>query len=213
MKIVIPARKGSKGLPFKNRKLLHHTLNIIPDEYKHDTWITTDDKAIIIEADKLGFKTHLRHSSLAKDESSTKEVMQDFVNKQCNPRGETVIMLYLTYPERTWEDVMNAKNFYDNNTPVGTGSLLCKKEIKTSPFLMLKEENNNRGSQLFYHDLYRRQDYPKCFEISHFICIFAAQYINNLNNNMYDRDTVYMEIPNVTDVDTQKDLDELDGTL
>ena len=47
MKIVIPARKGSKGVPFKNRKLLNHTLKIIPEFLKKDIIITTDDEEII----------------------------------------------------------------------------------------------------------------------------------------------------------------------
>ena len=47
MKIIIPARKGSKGLPGKNRLLLEHTISKIPEIYKKDVIVTTDDESII----------------------------------------------------------------------------------------------------------------------------------------------------------------------
>jgi CMP-N-acetylneuraminic acid synthetase len=76
---------------------------------------------------------------------------------------------------------------------------------------MLKSEPGNRGSQLFYHNLYRRQDYPECFEISHFISIFNSNELNRLNNNLYNNDTYFMEISkNAIDVVEQKDLDRFE---
>ena len=46
---IIPARKGSKGLPFKNRKLLHHTLNTLPSDVLSQVIVSTDDEFIINE--------------------------------------------------------------------------------------------------------------------------------------------------------------------
>ena len=43
---VIPARKGSKGLPFKNRKLFDITAKTIPDDAKPHTIVSTDDEHI-----------------------------------------------------------------------------------------------------------------------------------------------------------------------
>ena len=205
MKIIIPARKDSKGLPFKNRKLFKYTADIVPDHLKKYTYVNTDDCEIINMAEAYGFNVWFRKDELGFDTTSTKEVIVDMMDNF--ETSDIFVMLYLTYPERTWEDVMTAYEMFCVNN---VKSLLCKKEIETSPFLMLKEESDNRGSQLFHHDLYRRQDYPKCFEISHYISIFMKTTINNLNNNMYNIDTIYMEIPNDTiDVDTQKDLDRL----
>jgi len=208
MKIVIPARKGSKGLPFKNRKLFNKTADIIPEDKKGLTYVLTDDAEIVKMAEDYGFNVIVRPYAISQDETSTKEVMEFFVNNYISNPNQDIVMLYLTYPERTWEDVTRAWRFvFDNNV----NSMLCKKELDTSPFLMLKEEDGNKASQLFYHDLYRRQDYPKCFEISHFVTIFRASELNKLNNNLYNRDTMFMEIKNnVIDVDTQRDLDNLD---
>ena len=204
MRIIIPARRNSKGLPFKNRQLFKHTADIIPDIMKHKTHVSTDDEEIIAMAIEYGFKTVFRPKEVSRDETSTKEVMEYTLNK-IGTDAETIVMLYLTYPERTWSDVNRAIAIYKCNE---IKSLLCKKKLAMSPFLMLKSEPDNRGSQLFYHDLYRRQDYPECFEISHFISIFNSDELEKLNNNLYNNDTYFMEISNKTiDVDEQKDLD------
>ena len=69
-------------------------------------------------------------------------------------------------------------------------------------------ENGLKGEQLIKHDLYRRQDYPNCFEISHFICIFEVSELNNLNKNMYNHDTVFYKIGEVVDVDELTDIEK-----
>ena len=44
---VIPARKGSKGLPGKNRILLKYTIDTIPKDYHKKVIVSTDDIEII----------------------------------------------------------------------------------------------------------------------------------------------------------------------
>jgi len=55
MKILIPARKNSKGIPFKNRKLFDHTAKIIPDNYKQYTYVFSDDSVVNSYAKEYGF--------------------------------------------------------------------------------------------------------------------------------------------------------------
>ena len=62
--------------------------------------------------------------------------------------------------------------------------------------------------QVIQHNFYRRQDYPKCFEISHFISIFSKKELKHLNNNLYNKETIFMPIQNFIDVDTSKDLEK-----
>ena len=47
IKYVIPARRNSKGLPFKNRKLISRTLDILPKNILKDTILTTDDEILL----------------------------------------------------------------------------------------------------------------------------------------------------------------------
>ena len=194
---VIPARRNSKGLPYKNRKLILKTINSIPSELKNKIVISTDDE--FIKDNYSAYRIHNRTERNARDDSSIKDVMIE-VSKIVDT--ENIIMLYTTYPERTFEDIVTAIDFFKKNN---SSSLLCKKQVKTSPFLMMYEEGI-RGKQIIQHDLYRRQDYPKCFEISHFICIFSIKELKNLNKNMYNRETIFFSIPDVIDIDYFEDL-------
>ncbi len=195
---VIPARKNSKGLPYKNRILIEATIKIIPDDLKNRLLITTDDEFII---EKYGNQYNVikRSERNSSDTASTQDVIKELAPHIVT---EKVIMLYLTYPERTFQDVVDAVSFYETNK---AKSLLCSKEIKTSPFLMMYKKGI-RGQQIIKHDLYRRQDYPECFEISHFISIFDLDELKNLNKNLYNKNTLFFPIEEKIDVDTPADL-------
>tara|TARA_B100000287_G_C20399506_1_gene689022 strand:- start:60 stop:701 length:642 start_codon:yes stop_codon:yes gene_type:complete len=210
MKIIIPARKGSKGLPFKNRKLFEYTADTIPISLYDSVYILTDDPEISNIADSYDFNVLSRPRRVSNDSASTKSLIEYALeNIELDSKDETIVMLYLTYPERTWSEVEDAIAEFARS---GSDSLLCRKEIQTSPFLVLKEEKNGKGSQLFYHDLYRRQDYPKCFEISHYISIFRANSLVDLNSNMYNSNTFFLKIEKeIIDIDTKKDFNKING--
>ncbi len=205
MKIIIPARMGSKGLPFKNRTLFKYTAESIPNELRGDTFVTTDDSDIMIMARAHGFNVIDRPFCLAQDTTSTKDVLIHALGEINPDPYEDVIVLYLTYPQRSWKDVKSAMEYADS-LDFSVNSLLCKKECP-SPYLMMFEKGPF-GTQVIPHDLYRRQDYPSCFEISHFVIIFKAHYINNLNSILYSETTVFYGIDDVVDVDLQRDLNQ-----
>lgn len=207
IKYVIPARRNSKGLPFKNRKLISYTLNMLPDDVLKDTILTTDDEELIKVAKERGINFIERDPNLALDETSTKDVILDLKNRDIIDDDDIVVMLYLTYPERNWIDVENALDFYIKNNGC---SLLCKKEIKsTHPYLYMLEIGKLFGKQLVDHNLYRRQDYPKVFEISHFVSIFNVDELGKLNDNLYNNNTIFYPIKDIIDVDTKDDFDRL----
>lgn len=210
--IIIPARLGSKGFPFKNRKLFKYTANIINDEYKSITYVTTDDPEIKKYSKEYQFSIIDRPKELAEDTTSIKEVLIHSISEiNCDPNS-TIILLYLTYPERKWKDIELAYEYFNLcKLKYNSHSMLCRKELKISPYLCLKEEGPDGvfGSQLEAHDFYRRQDYPKCFEISHFIAIFTCKELINLNNNLYSKTTSFYPIDDKIDVDHESDINNL----
>jgi CMP-N,N'-diacetyllegionaminic acid synthase len=214
MKIIIPARQGSKGFPFKNRKLLKYTLESIPDEKLPQVWVTTDDPIISTASRDHGVNVIRRPDEFGSDTSSIRDVLVHAVKEIGAKSDELIIMLYLTYPERTWEEVESAIDFFLTYYQTClTDSMLCRKESKTNPYLCLQEYGVGGifGKQIVQHDLYRRQDYPSCFEISHYISIFKAGALTKLNRNLYCDTTVFYPIDDVIDVDFEKNLLEFNG--
>ena len=201
MRILIPARKNSKGIPRKNRKLFDFTAKTIPKKYRCNTYIFSDDHVINAYGAKYGFNHVHRNQNSAKDTSTTKDMMVDFCSNF--DKDDVIVMLYLTYPTRQWKNVAKAIKIFETKN---LNSLLCKKEVKQTPYLMMYELEDGRGEQVIKHNFSRRQDYRKCFELCHSISIIKQSYLSNLNNNLYDRDTYFMEISDPLDIDSKKDM-------
>ena len=113
-------------------------------------------------------------------------------------------MLYLTYPSRKWKDVVDSINFMEKNF---SKSLLCKKQIKVSPYLFFYEEKDFKGYKVIDHDFCRRQDYKKCFEVSHYVGIFIVEELQRLDTNLWNKDTIFFKIEDKIDIDYQFNLD------
>ena len=212
MKIVIPARLGSKGFPLKNRQLFKYTADSIPKEKATDVWVTTDDPEIKGLSLDYGFNVIDRPDSLSTDAASIRDVMFHAISEIGAQPNDLIAMLYLTYPQRTWDDVQNALDYFLNFYQAGiTRSLLCKKETKVHPYLHLYEHGLDGifGRPIVQHDLYRRQDYPRCFEISHFISIFRASELVFLNKNLYCDSTVFYPIEDKVDVDYEDQMTQV----
>ena len=203
MKILIPAREGSQGVAHKNRKLLHYTLESIPEDFVESVYVSTNDNSIKKICQRMGVNVHNRSEENAKNTSSTKSLVQEFVADIDIQKEEDILILYLTYPERRWKEVQDILLFYKKHK---ASSLLCREPIVTHPYLCLQKKGDIHGTQVIPHDLYRRQDYPECFRISHYVSVFKATEINLLNNNLYNNQTIYYDIGRQIDIDTETDL-------
>lgn len=201
MKILIPARKNSKGIPYKNRLLFEYTANIIPEYDKENTYVFSDDEAISSLSINYGFKNIKRNDWSALDHATTKDMMSDFCSNF--DHDDIIVMLYLTYPKRKWSDVLRAIHLFKSKE---LKSLLCRKKIKQSPYLMMFEKKDGRGQQVINHNLSRRQDYSKCFELCHYISIIKQSELKNLNSNLYNNDTYFMPIKDQLDIDLPEDI-------
>ena len=202
---IIPARRDSKGLPFKNRKLLDYTINNIPIELHEKTIVTTNDEKIIEKLSATNINVLRRDEQLCLDDISIKDVMLDVVKKFQMKSNDTIVMLYLTSPDRKFSDIKKILGYYYERK---IKTLTCCVEPKTHPYLVLFKKENQKGEQVIKHDLYRRQDYPECFEIRHFVCIFQVDEIQKLNSNMYNESTIFYKIDSDIVVDHENDLKE-----
>jgi len=209
MKIIIPARKGSKGLPFKNRKLFDITARTIPDNTKSSIIVSTDDEHISQMALDYGFKVHWRSHGVSVDTANTRDLLREVVTAFKIRSNDDIVLMYLTYPQRTFEDVKKIYNFYKKNDGK---SLLCKHETTNHPYMCYYAMPDNRGMRVVQHDLYRRQDYPECFFVSYFLCIIKAEYLSVVNKNLHHSQTIFYELNyNSIDIDTEEDLEKFLG--
>jgi len=203
---IIPARRDSQEIPFKNRLLLENTISVIPKEYLiSNTIITTNDDLIESMGLDCGTRVHRRSENSATNTASTTECLKEVIDDY--GLTGTIVMMYLTYPERSWSDILAIYDWYKNKK---SKSLLCREEIvKDHPYLCAFELGDDMGKQIVSHNLYRRQDYPKCFRISWFVSMFECSELPNLNLNLYNEDTLYFPIKHALDIDTPFDMENL----
>ena len=204
--IIIPARKGSKGLPRKNQLLLDYTLSKIPPEYHEKVIVTKDDIKIVerLEANWPECHIHRRSDKSAIDTASTRDCLTEVVDSFL--LDNDIIMLYLTYPDRQWETVMKAYEWFVSKN---ARSLLCREPVESHPYLCFYDIGGDKGKQIVEHDLCRRQDYPKCFKSSHLVSIFKATELKKLNKNLYNNNTLFFEVDAALDVDTPQDFEKI----
>ena len=167
--------------------------------------MSSDDEEIKKMSDTYGFTYHHRSHLNASDTASTKSMMKEIIDDLNIDDDETIVMLYLTYPQRTLKDILGGITFFNE---MHCKSMLCREELDHSPYLMMFDEENYKGRQVINHDLCRRQDYKKCFRLCHFLCIFKAGEIKKLNNNLYNVNTYFMPRSTTSiDIDTGQDLE------
>tara|TARA_R100000008_G_scaffold86420_1_gene79459 strand:+ start:245 stop:907 length:663 start_codon:yes stop_codon:yes gene_type:complete len=188
---LIPARMGSKGFPLKNRKLFEYTIDTIPEEIKSSVYVSTDDDYIKNVANENNIGVIDRPKELAQDETSMKEVMKHFIETKNISCNDNIILLYLTYPERTWEDV---ENIYSRFLSIDEKSLVCCEEVKEHPYLCFHERGNNKAQLIVDHKLYRRQDYPSCLRLSMFVACYQADMVGQLHDLMFEENTYFYKL-------------------
>jgi CMP-N,N'-diacetyllegionaminic acid synthase len=197
---IIPARKGSKRFPFKNRILFKYTADLVKD-YTDRVIVSTDDEFIIDLAKKYKFTVHKRKKRLSSDTSTTKDFMLDVEDKV---KKDNLCLLYLTYPYRTMEDIVKLYYYFIKNKHK---SMITTQPVLTHPYLTIIKKDN-KVIQTVNHDLCRYQDYPITEEITHYLFFCKKGEINKLNNNLYNTKTTYFYNldKRVTDIDYEKDL-------
>ena len=95
---VIPARKNSKSLPFKNRFLFKYTANFLKNNKLFSkVYVNSDDLFLKDLAKKYGFNFFKRQKKSATDKTCIKEVFVD-MNNQLKFKSNTFI--FFTYFRR-----------------------------------------------------------------------------------------------------------------
>ncbi len=141
-----------------------------------------------------------------------KDVLLDVIVEKEIPPEDDIVVLYLTYPQRTWNDVLTIHRFF---TEKKAKSLSCSIDIADHPYLCYYEVDEFYGRPVVPHTFYRRQDYPRCFRQSLFVAVFKASEIPHVNDSLLCKDTVFYKLKRkVIDIDLDVDMvrfEESDG--
>ncbi len=208
---VIPARKNSKSLPFKNRFLFKYTAEFLKNSNLFNkVYVNSDDLYMRVLAKKYGFDFFKRKKTLAKNRSSIKEVFID-MNKRIKFSNEIFIWLfYIPIVYKNKIDFQKSIKLVENKK---LKSICAFKKAETNP-MNCWHIKKNKPFQFIKNNFYRRQDLPQAFSHNHYICGFNIKYLNKLNNELIFKNTFPIILNDKTsrkliEVDTPEDLKKI----
>jgi CMP-N-acetylneuraminic acid synthetase len=222
LKIValVPARADSKRVPDKNIKplldkpLIGYAVEMaINCKLVETVYVNSDSHRYLQIGGQFGAKTYLRPPHLATDNSSMKEVVEDFVIFLAS-HGESygaVLLLCPVYPIRTSTHLENIiESFFKegNQRP-----LIGLKIPQSHPYLCYKRKEDgyiNTVMDINENKFYRHQLYPEYYEITLWACIVSIQDIKHLNARMICSDSYGYVIPDhipFVNIDTPLDFE------
>ena len=202
---MIPARKGSQGFKLKNRDLLPITVNQIPPSERSKIIVSTDDEYLIAYCKKNNLRVRQRPEELATNTASLKDVIVDVVESMSLDDDDNVVVLFPTFPQRTFSDIQKTLKFMnENDLKSCTGKKLIS---ENHPYLCFESVGPFYGKKVVDHSLYRRQDYPESFGLCHLVCVTKASEAYHLDDLLVNNKTGFRWCADdLIDVDYKEDF-------
>ena len=204
--IVIPARRGSKGIKSKNKKLLlgkplvSYSLEVasmLPNNYT--SIISTDDSEIIDIANNYNISNNgLRPKNLSGDSALTLDVLNYELAKtedSLNTKFDGVMLLQPTCPIRDLNHIQDIEEIFTRNG--GLSSVVSVKKIDSEhPFRMKRLINDNILINLIdqgFEDMRPRQKLPPVYIRNGSIYLTPSKEVR-LNNTLVTDKTYGFEM-------------------
>tara|TARA_B100001245_G_C22879431_1_gene422849 strand:- start:1174 stop:1860 length:687 start_codon:yes stop_codon:yes gene_type:complete len=202
---IIPARKGSKGLPFKNRMFFDYSADFIDSQMIWDRVIVSSNDEIIKKKVKdKGYEFHSRSEELSGDTISVKEVFCEVVKDFRLDQEDILWVISLPVVYKNPRDFRKAKAIIDE----GNYRSLCGFiTAKSHPFYCWSfNKKNEILTQYIDNDIYRRQDLPPAFTPHNYLQCMKVSELHKLNSEMLNSKT----FPYFLDKETEANLIEID---
>ena len=212
--VIIPARGGSKGIPYKNIKLLggkpliYYSIDVARQFTRDENiCVTTDDAEIISIVEQHGLKIpFVRPAELATDTCGSSEVIlhayQYYAEKRRN--YDAIILLQPTSPFRKVEFIQEAVALYDESIDMVTSV----RPAACNPYYDGFEENEEGLLQISKGDgrFARRQEAPKVWQQNGSIYVINPKSLIEKGMGSFDRIRKYA-MPEAYSVDLDTLLD------
>tara|TARA_B110000503_G_scaffold134629_1_gene213925 strand:+ start:79 stop:735 length:657 start_codon:yes stop_codon:yes gene_type:complete len=200
---IIPARKNSKGLKFKNRLLFNYTKNFLKKiKWFDEIILASDDDYFRSKCKKANFSFYNRDKKNSGDSASIRSLMQEINEKFCFDKNTIIWLFYLTIPERKNNEFKKLKLITEKKNFLSAISFI---PVKTHPYDCWTI--NKKLTKFIKNDVFRRQDKIKLYEHHHYLCAFKIKELNNLNSELINSKTIPIILQkHIIEVDTKKDL-------
>lgn len=214
--VVIPARGGSKGIPYKNIKLLggkpliQYSIDLARDIANDELiCVTTDDEKIIEVCESLDLHVpFVRPAELSTDTAGSYEVLLhalDFYTKQ-GKNIDKIVLLQPTSPFRTIQQLKDALAMWNEDSEL----IISVKKTKANPYYLLMEENEDGFLEISKKagNIAQRQSAPDVYEINGAIYIISAKKLLQ-EKTLRDFKTKKYVMDELSSVDIDEPLDWL----
>ena len=167
---IIPARKNSKGVPGKNKRLLNgiplfaHSIDFaLKSNVVDKIVLNTDDEDITkyCSENYENLEIHIRSESLARDETSMVDVLMDYI-KTTSCKAAFIILLQPTSPIRYHDDLVKMINLIESDSNIDCVTTVSEVPRHWSPYLMF-QMSSERLVPLVEKIPTRRQDVPESY--------------------------------------------------
>jgi len=201
---LIPARKNSKGLKNKNRKLFENTAKFLKKiSFFDQIIVASDDNQIEKKTKKNNFIFYKRSKRNAAGNSSIKSLIEEVVKEKNLEKNIIVWLIYLTLPIKIIDDFKNAYKLTKKKKFL---SLISFRKVLTHPFdcWIIKK----KLKKFIKNDVFRRQDKPKMYEHHHYLCAFRVNELKKLNSELINQNTtpvIMADGNNFLEIDTKQD--------
>ena len=200
MKVVslIPARKGSKGIPDKNlvdlcgKPLIYYSIKASKQSIVEETWVSSDSDKILDISKNYGAKTIKRPSELSNDQSTSEEALLHFAS---NVEFDIIVFIQCTSPQIESNDINQGIEKMKNYDSVVS---VCE----TSQMFW-----DSNGPLYDLNKRSRRQDGVKRYLETGSFFITSKKNLLQFNNRL-SGNIGFVEIPKFRsfDIDTYEDL-------
>lgn len=213
--IIIPARGGSKGIPYKNIKPLNGKPLIcysidVARLYTSDSniCVSTDDDRIIAVVEQYGLKVPFkRPAELATDTASSNDVLLHALNFY-EQQGKTIDIIILLQPTSPFRKVGFLKEAIALFDPF-VDMVVSVKESAANPYYNCFEDNSDGYltiSKSTGHPITRRQDAPKVWEYNGSIYVINPTSLKDKGMQHFTNIKKYPMTDNYSvDIDTPLD--------
>ena len=213
---IIPARLGSKRLPKKNVKMLHgkpllaHTIDSVKNSQHVNRFVvSTEDKEIAKISQSYGAEVVIRPRQLARDESSTNDVIFNVLDQLHSKEQYTpdiILLLQPTSPLRTTDDIDHAIKTFLNRKG---DSLISVTEYDHTPYWAFRIAKGLLKKEFTKNSLKCSQELPKLYRPNG--SIFITRVTTFLKNrSFYTKHIIPFVMPRERSIDID---DEFDFTL